>query len=90
MSDLSDLYQKLCLLETLCDGKDRGCVEFEATKSRLQEAEAALKSIENQADKWIGDCCGTHADRFCENFGCVTMRTLTAPVRVYFQKWEKK
>ncbi len=60
------------------------------TKTRLAEAEAALRAIEEQANKWIGECCGTHAERFCENFGCQTMKTLTEPCRTYFEKWGGK
>jgi len=66
-------------------------IDYLAEQVRRQEAEAALRAIENQTAKWIGDCCGHRAgDRFCEHFGCITLRTLTAPCRIYFQKWSGK
>ena len=60
-------------------------------KARLNEAEAALRAVEDQANKWIGDCCGHRAgDRFCEHFGCITIRELIAPARAHFEKWSGK
>ncbi len=64
-------------------------VSYLAEQVRCQEAEAALRAIEEQANKWIGDCCGER-ERFCEHFGCVTIRALTAPARAYFEKWSRK
>ncbi len=64
---------------------------FCTEKDRRVEAEAALRAIEEQANKWIGDCCGADVNqRFCEHFGCSTMRELTKPVRAYFEKWGTK